>query len=276
MSNDFNPYQSPQSGSPGLPPPSVGGIPRGKRYASGATRAYIVMVLTGLTLFANLLAAGSGFMQLQLLQRAQAGAAISEEEANVNDTREVAIGVFQIILQIALIVVLLMWFHRVHSNLPALGAAGLQYTPGWAVGAWFVPILNLFRPIQIAGEIWRASDPENIRHSDPRYWKNQPGSALLVLWWSGWIISNIVSNVSARAAIGAETVPQLINVTGLSIFAALLDVWPAICLLQVVREINRRQETLHQSLCDAVAAGSSSPGFRPPEPPRDWSHLDNG
>ncbi|MBM3996772.1 MAG: DUF4328 domain-containing protein [Planctomycetes bacterium] len=32
---------------------------------------------------------------------------------------------------------------------------GLTYTSGWAVRCWFVPILNFYRPVQIAQEIWR-------------------------------------------------------------------------------------------------------------------------
>ena len=31
---------------------------------------------------------------------------------------------------------------------------------GWAIGPWFVPILNLFRPWQIAVETWEGSDPD--------------------------------------------------------------------------------------------------------------------
>ena len=35
---------------------------------------------------------------------------------------------------------------------------GLRYGNGWAIGAWFVPILSLVRPKQMANEIWRGSE----------------------------------------------------------------------------------------------------------------------
>ena len=36
----------------------------------------------------------------------------------------------------------------------------LRYGTGWAIGAWFIPIFNLFRPKQIANDIDRASAPD--------------------------------------------------------------------------------------------------------------------
>src|SRR5664279_2860174 len=41
-----------------------------------------------------------------------------------------------------------MWFHRAYRNLPTLVNGQLLTTPGWAVGSFFIPFLNLFRPYQ--------------------------------------------------------------------------------------------------------------------------------
>lgn len=38
-----------------------------------------------------------------------------------------------------------MWIYRAHANLFAAGYQGLEYTPGWSVGWFFVPIASLFR-----------------------------------------------------------------------------------------------------------------------------------
>jgi hypothetical protein len=55
-------------------------------------------------------------------------------------------------------------FRRAYRNLPALGAESPRFSSGWAVGAWFVPFLNLVRPKQIMDDIWRASDPALPAH----------------------------------------------------------------------------------------------------------------
>ncbi|HEX2127784.1 MAG TPA: DUF4328 domain-containing protein, partial [Solirubrobacterales bacterium] len=46
--------------------------------------------------------------------------------------------------------VFLPWFYRAYTNLGRFGLQDLRFTPGWSVAAWFIPILNLFRPKQIA------------------------------------------------------------------------------------------------------------------------------
>jgi hypothetical protein len=35
----------------------------------------------------------------------------------------------------------------------------MRWSAGWAIGAWFVPVLSLVRPKAILNDIWRASDP---------------------------------------------------------------------------------------------------------------------
>jgi hypothetical protein len=47
-------------------------------------------------------------------------------------------------------VVFFIWLTRSYKNLRALGVEP-QYTTGWVIGSWFVPLLNLVRPLQIIG-----------------------------------------------------------------------------------------------------------------------------
>ncbi|MBW2278874.1 MAG: DUF4328 domain-containing protein, partial [Deltaproteobacteria bacterium] len=62
-----------------------------------------------------------------------------------------------------------------------------RYAPGWAVGSWFVPIMNLFRPVQMMGDVFRIS--ASIRaDSSPR---GMPG--LVQAWWAAWLLSAVLS-----------------------------------------------------------------------------------
>ncbi len=64
-----------------------------------------------------------------------------------------------ILVELIAVVLLIVWVNRTYVTLPELGAHELQGSPGGAVGWWFVPIANLFKPFQYLREIWRALTP---------------------------------------------------------------------------------------------------------------------
>ncbi len=76
-------------------------------------------------------------------------------------------------------ILLMVWFHHSYRNLASYNNMGLKYSAGWAVGSFFVPLLNLFRPYQIAQEIWTASDPE----ASTVGWKQSKISLVIIFWW---------------------------------------------------------------------------------------------
>jgi hypothetical protein len=118
----------------------------------------------------------SGIMEYRLLQAIAAGQFDSDAEmtaaARANDLRQGIIGVAYIVLLLATSVVVLVWIYGANRNAHAIGATGMRFTPGWAVGWYFIPIFNLWKPYQAMKEIWKAS-------ADPGNWQAQPRSALL-------------------------------------------------------------------------------------------------
>ena len=52
-----------------------------------------------------------------------------------------------------------MWLVRANKNARALGARDMEFTPGWMVGWFFVPLANLFKPYEAVEELYLASDP---------------------------------------------------------------------------------------------------------------------
>ncbi len=71
----------------------------------------------------------------------------------------------------------LVWFYRAYKTVNV--AEGTAHSPDQAVWTFLVPILNLYRPYQIATEIWRKSSPsgEDFGHS-----------GLLIAWWALWVV----------------------------------------------------------------------------------------
>ena len=122
-------------------------------------------------------------------------------------------------------IVFLVFFHRAYSNLATLGAAERRYTPGWAVGSWFIPILSLFRPKQIANDIWRGSD-------------GSPVPAVFHWWWALWLVGGIAYYGYDKEQV---TVAEARRVVFVQATGEVILVAAALCAATVVRLIARRQ-----------------------------------
>lgn len=110
------------------------------------------------------------------------------------------IGGLQLLATTALIPPFLIWFRRAYENLPSFGARGLRFTPGWAIGSWFIPILNYFRPAQIAADIWKASHP-TLSPGDPSGWRTRRASILVPVWFVLWVFSLVFGQTPFQAGV---------------------------------------------------------------------------
>jgi hypothetical protein len=179
MTEEYNPFQSPEA-----PPHSSnsGAAWPMMPFQSAYQRASIAIVLLAVAAFvctARSIAAGVEYTSLEQLpdgsfKLAGTGATIAEGSA--------ILSIASMILWLGTIVAFAMWTHRVAMNLPALGSRRLQYTPGWAVGWFFIPLANFVMPYFVAAEIWRESDPEQ---TDPQAVKTT--SPLVSGWWFSYM-----------------------------------------------------------------------------------------
>jgi hypothetical protein len=181
----------------------------------------------------------SDAFELQMLRDFQAGTFDSDgdltDTANANDLRQGLIGVVQGLIFITSGVLILMWIYRANVNAHRLGAKGMEFSPAWAVGWYFVPFANLWKPYQAMKEIWQASvTPERWEHED-RTW-------LLPLWWATWIISNIVSNAAFRLALrDDQSLEQLIDANVVMLVSDVLEIPLAVVFFFLVEKIHRMQ-----------------------------------
>jgi len=145
------------------------------------------------------------------------------------------IGLGQVCVGIALIVLFCLWIPRANRNARALGATGMRFTPRWCVIWYLIPIMHLFRPYQAMKEIWMASDP-----SGGTPWQQREVSLILPLWWTLWLISSFASQAAYGWPLQPEDDP--IRATGATIFADAVDIPLAIVAMLLVRNIHRMQE----------------------------------
>lgn len=133
---------------------------------------------------------------------------------------------FRVLLGLAALttaVVVSRWIYRANSNARALGAREMAFTPGGAVGWYFVPIANLWKPYQAMREIWKAS-------AGPLGWQRRPVSALLPCWWllalvgpltAGWVTWAARTGVAGIDERAAEHIGEAVSL-GVLVPASLL------------------------------------------------------
>jgi hypothetical protein len=207
----------------------------------GGPAAAVAMTLLATNAGFSLVSSVPLVMRYHLLEGALHGVRFPREEDQALVVAINLLGVLQLMLRIGTAVAFCTWFYQAHENLRRLGARGLSYTSGWAAGAFFVPILNLFRPYQIAQEVWKASDPA-APPGDRYGWRRRPGSVLIGGWWACWLLGNIVAAFSRLGRVGA---PRDLRGLQWAVLVAILShalaAVAAVLALFMVRDIRQRQ-----------------------------------
>lgn len=132
------------------------------------------------------------------------------------------------------VVFVCMWIYRAHANLRERGIE-METSPGWAVGWFFVPIMNLFKPFQNMRELWAESHLESDAYGDPA-----PGD--IGAWWACWIVGNIVSYVSVRMS-AFDTGEGISVGVAIGAVGSGLTIACALLLRKIIRDITSAQNT---------------------------------
>jgi hypothetical protein len=146
--------------------------------------------------------------------------------------------------------VFIAWFHRGYGNVEALGG-DRRFGRGWSIGAWFVPILNLFRPKQMADELWIAGNSDGSRRVSP----------LVHWWWGLFVVAAILDRIAARAGGEMNTVDELGTSVRFSLVSTVASLVAAVLAVRVVLAITRRMDGRASTMANAPP--SAGPGGAP-------------
>lgn len=239
MSSDLNPYQSPSSAleTDKNLSQSVQNQPANFKDPTVLTKIVLGLLVTGVIL--SLISWGSDFMEMRLLKMLQDGSDITENfqsQLENSDTRQGIIGKLSLLLFIVQAISILMWIYRANSNVRQLGVMNMEFSPGWSIGYYFIPLLNFWVPYQAMKEIYRCS--QTVSHQPEKM-----GEGILALWWFLWISSNILGKLTWKASSSTQesSIEQLINTNILYQINALIDIPLSIALFLIVRKIYRMQ-----------------------------------
>ncbi len=150
-----------------------------------------VSVFFGLTVIAQLAYVAALIGEIDIFNRLDRGEFVSFIELTDSDDFVATAGGFVILLAAVSFVLLLVWTYRTHQNLSELRAEDTRFSPGWTIGGWLIPVVNLLMPFFIFQEMWKASSTERPS------WRQSPGDSVIVLWWSIGLIGVIGSTIAA-------------------------------------------------------------------------------
>jgi hypothetical protein len=199
-------------------------------------------ITLGVYALASLADAYSSWLQIRLLQALADGVDVSDAAATANDLREVLVNLCHFVMFLATAILFLRWSYLTKKNAAALGAQGLEFSPRWSVGSYFVPIVTLWKPYQALRESFQASHPEF--HDN---WLNAPSPPLLPVWWTLWIINSIAGQIVLRTSLNAKSVPELLNASWINLWSCIPEVALVPVVWALVGTMQRWQSAKHRA-----------------------------
>jgi len=117
-------------------------------------------------------------------------------------------------------IIFIVWFHRAYTNLANRGQT--KHSTGWAIGAWFVPFLNFWRPAKMTQELLDNGEGE--------------GSAPTNVLWGWWILF-IVGGLLGRGFTSNDTVDTAITSDTMGAVSALMTAGAGALLVLLTAQI---------------------------------------
>ena len=208
--------------------------------ATWAKRALIAVVVLNIV----------GFVSAYFAYRTYGSELVTQDDLDTTDLREGIVALLTLIAFVVAVVTFIRWFRRAYLNLRALGATNLRFPTAWTIAAWFVPIWNLFRPKQIANDIWRGSDPD-VRPDQAPHWEGADVPALFQWWWGFYLVSTWLENVSFRVELAANDLDGYQNAAAVTMAVDSVEAVAGILAVLVVSRTTRRQEARAARLAQA-------------------------
>ena len=183
-------HPSRQVSSPGGKPPQIARahLWGAKPYRSPARLGRTLQIAVLLLVILGAIVIGSSVVEYLLLDRlADDPLTVTVADLEAAADRQSVLAWAQVAGLVIVAIVLIAWTNRLYLNLPALGVEP-RFALGWAIGGWFVPIMNFWRPKQVIDDIWRGTAPDHSTRGS-----KTAVSPLLHVWWAVWLFGLLLA-----------------------------------------------------------------------------------
>ena len=172
---------------------------------------------------------------ISLLERYQAGdTSVTMQQLNDIDSTVQLLAWLTIAAIVVRFVTLVGWLHSCVRLIADEHLGALTHAPGWSIGAWFVPFLNLVRVPRIFMDVQAAGETESRMLKEP---------STIVVWWIAYLGIAIADRLLAAPGTGTgiEYIRTLSTAATTSTMTQLLEAVITIpLLLGLTRAVGRR------------------------------------
>lgn len=204
-------------------------------------RGRIAVLMILIVLVIDFISVISGYMQYNLLKAIAMGENIAPQVADANDLRESVIAIIYLIAFIISGITFIMWFRRAYFNLHQR-VDHLSHSENWAASAWFVPIVNFYRPYQIMKEMYLETkiflENNRINFNEDINTRN------LIFWWTLWIVNNFVSQLIFRVYRDSDTLESLMSLTIANAVNSVIGIVLALSTIKVIKDYVKLEELM--------------------------------
>ncbi|MGP2439346.1 DUF4328 domain-containing protein [Streptomyces sp. JW3] len=169
-------------------------------------RGFLVAVLTGLALsaLADLFSLFAGFRYRAVVDGDAGFLTASEEELDAAASLYDTAARCQMVVLVPCAIVFVVWFFRMRRATGALAPDRFRSGPGWAIGAWLIPLANLWLPYRVAFDMWGAATvlPSDGGLPRTRLWP-------LNLWWGLFVAGILFSRIAGSEVDDAGTLAEV-------------------------------------------------------------------
>jgi hypothetical protein len=132
------------------------------------------------------------------------------------------------------------WLYRARVNLYYFGVYDLRWKPGWTIGGWFLPIVNVVIPLLVVNEVDRASEAR-ASAADGRARSSRDVFVMWAITWTGFLVLDRVTSVATPSVVDLSA-RDLSRYTSLSVLSAVLQIAAAVFAIRLVRRVTANQQ----------------------------------
>lgn len=115
-----------------------------------------------------------------------------------------------------------------------------------ALWCWFIPIISLFRLVQIMNEIWEITQTQIRKYNTSYIRKN--GGFIIGLWWTLFIISNFIGRYLFNTSMNLESVEEMIESSHVLMISDTLQIVEAFLVILIVTQLSRMESVLAEEV----------------------------
>ena len=207
--------------------------------------------------------------RIGLLHEAQAGGPVTRAQVDAAwNAVHTAVTIGRLLF-FATAAVWCVWQYRAQRRAIELAGGGLEFTPGWAVGWWFVPFANLVKPFQAVRELWRASHGRDA-------WRHLTTWSVLPWWWGLFVGGGVLGlNGFGRDLHGTPTISDIVSIDRWQVASLVVRASAAVLAIVIVWSVARLQEAatavttppMAGDVTTMPAEASAGIALPPPPPP---------